>query len=216
MKKITPAQINKTFAALNKKGGNVIGGLLDIFMEEQPALFDYIREGDESLNVDERELLLTAAVMGWHILREAGGARDEIDDDAIDERYETNLDLFNDSREGEAGGSAMDLLAQGNEQRALMDFLAGLMVKRPSSFTGDIRDEALVPMILHLKTVVDCLVLGPREIGEFSQEEFDAAKNTINGMLAPYRNSRFYKKLGKTEKEEAESIITGFGEVMYN
>lgn len=216
MKKITVAQINRTFAALEKKGGNVIRRLMDIFKKEQPALLDYTRDGDENLNADERELLITAAVMGWHIIREAGGSRDEIDDNSIDERYAANLDLFNDTLDGDARGSMMDLLALGNDQRALMNFLTGLMVNRPSSFTGDIRDDALVPMILHLKTVVDCLVLGPCKIGEYSEEDFEAAKNTINGMLAPYRNSRFYKKLSKTEKEEAEFIITGFGEVMYN
>jgi len=86
MKKITAKHINKVIVDLDKKSNTVIQYLLDMFGDEQPALFDYVHEADEKLKRDEVDLLITTALMGWYIIRETLGCDDEVSDDFIDAR----------------------------------------------------------------------------------------------------------------------------------
>jgi len=226
MKKITQKHIDKVIADLDKKSSQVIQYLLDFFSDEQPALFDYIHDADEKLNKDELDLLITAALMGWYIVRETLGCDDEVSDDFIDARLDANFDLFdrkiNERAEG-AEEQMDDILAYFNGQKQLMMFLISLIVERPKSFRGKIRDEALMPMALHLKTAIDCLILDEDEwgealnvSGEYSEEDFKAMKKTINALLESYKKSALYMKLGHTEKDEAGFIISSFSEMMYN
>ena len=162
MKKITLKQVNKIIAALGGKTEIVIKGLVDRISEEQPALFEYLRKADSRFNKKESELLITTAVMGWHIVKEELGCSAEIYEAFIERYYLANLALFDpklvqDARRKE--NSPPEILSKFNKQPELMEFLARLIFDHCKFSYGPLRIKNLFPMLMNLKTFMDCIVL---------------------------------------------------------
>jgi len=65
------------------------------------------------------------------------------------------------SREEEAGDfdeALLSLINDENGEPFLMNFLMNLVVDRPADYGGEIRDQSVPVIIVHLKTVMDCLL----------------------------------------------------------
>lgn len=156
---ISARQIETAMDALDAGGLDALRSLADAFMKEQPELYRYLAEVEDELNDEERDMMMSIALVGWHIVTAALGKRPAADIDGIDERLEANYGLIDAkiNEEDGPGEPLENILAQFNGQKELMTFLVTTIVKRPGEGSDGIRDEALMPMVVHLKTMVDCL-----------------------------------------------------------
>jgi hypothetical protein len=159
MKQIADQDIEKILDDLGDLDDAAIERLFQDMDRENPAIIDYLHEVEGDAFKDaERNLLVDTAIIGWHIIKETVGAR-KVKEGELDERLEKNTDLFDvgddDADESEEELKAM--FSDCNNQPALMLFLVSLVVDQPEERKG-IRDDLLITIIVHLKTVVDCLV----------------------------------------------------------
>ncbi len=171
MKKLTLKQVDKIINRLGGKTEAATGHLLDKFGEEQPALFDYIHKADSRFNRDEADLLITMAVLGWHIVKKGLGRGSEVPNAFIEERFVANIELFDKkirliAKRKEK--SPLTMLSSFNEQPELMAFLGRLIFDRLEGCGGPLRNKNMFPMVMHLKTLVDCLVSDPGKQAEGS------------------------------------------------
>jgi hypothetical protein len=162
IKTITARQIEKAMEDIDAEGKNPLQKLADDFKKEQPALHQYLSETEDELNGEERDMLMTVALVGWYIVRWSLGGATAADVDFIDERLEANYELIEAkiSERAHSDEPLQDILAYYNGQKELITFLVSLFVERPGGGSDGIRDEALMPMVVHLKTMIDCLALG--------------------------------------------------------
>jgi hypothetical protein len=160
MREITGDAINSAIERLGDFGEQAFDALYKKMEKEQPAIMGYLAEAEDELNDDERDFLTQISVVGWHIITTAMGARREVSDDLLDSQFERNIGLFENYSEdkGAPGSDLRALLSTFNGQGALMDFLMSMLVDRPESFEGEIRDEMVPAMMIHMKTVIDCLI----------------------------------------------------------
>ncbi len=224
---INEKDIDSVFAKLNKKKENPFVFLFKKMRKEQPAIYDYIFEAEDDFTKDEREALTTTAAMGWYIIRDILGAENEVSIDFIDERLADNFDLFDELTEGNEleDNRLMETLSADNEQPVLMDFLASLISENPKNFKRKIREAAYFALLVHIKTVIDCLVLDEDEYfedDEYSEEDedpdraLDEIEKEINGIYKKYTKCEIYKALTERQKEDSKFIITSFSEMIYN
>jgi hypothetical protein len=207
MKKITMKQVDKILALLGEQTESITKFLLNRFAEEQPALFDYICKADSRFDRNEADLLITTATMGWHIVREKLGRCSKVCESFIEERYIANLRLFDEKIVRIAKGKEkwpLTIISMFNEQTELMAFLGSLIFDRREGFGGPVRNKNTFPMLMHLKTLVDCLVLSygegterPAERNEkYGREERASARKKTPGRneRCPCGSGKKYKK----------------------
>ena len=160
MEQISVQQIDGVIAGLGTLGENPIDKLFERMDGEQHGVVDYLFEVEgDALNADERDILISFTTLGWHILREFGCVK-TVEDEKLGIMLEKNSDLF-EKKEEETGDFATALhrlLVDDVEQPVLMGFLMNLVVDRPPEYGGDIRDESIPIIMVHIKTVVDCLI----------------------------------------------------------
>ncbi len=165
MKKITEEDIDKALAKLEHAQSNPFDKLFEAMDQEQPALVDYLYEleGDE-LNEDERGMLINVAVISWHIIKETVGVDTRVTDDQIDAQLEKNCSLLDERKEKiqEIDEDFINLFAKFNKQPELMSFIVSLIADRPSEYDGNLREDMIAMISLHIKTLVDCLILAPK------------------------------------------------------
>lgn len=161
MEQISEEKIQEVIAAMNSRGGNPLDSLFEEMDREQHAVTDYLFEVEgESLNDDERDLLITFTTLGWHIIKVSVGAGRIVTDEDLSGRLDRNAEIL-ERREEEKGDfdeALMSVLSEDNEQPVLMGFLLNLVVDRPAEYGGTIRDQFIPVIMLHMKTVVDCLL----------------------------------------------------------
>lgn len=225
MKLISETDVNTAVAKMGAYGDNPIQSLIAVMNGEQGDLLDYLVEVDaDDFNQDERDLLVTVSVTAWFILKDAAGSMPPKSGAFVDYLLERNLDRYEEIGEEEetADGFFDELFAEGAEQPILMGFLSGLVLDRPESYAGEIRDEHVPAILLHVKTVVDALVLdeeewpGSEEVGEYSEEDFAEAGRIVLGLYEEFEKSARFRDLGGREREYARMVIASFGEDMYN
>lgn len=161
MEQISEARISEVITAMNGRGGNPLDKLFEEMDREQHSVTDYLFEVEgDSLNEDERDLLISFTTLGWHIIRESLGKTRTVTDEELSGRLERNAGLL-ETREEETGDfdeALMGMLTDDNDQPVLMGFLVNMVVDRPAEYGGTIRDESVPVMMLHIKTVIDCLL----------------------------------------------------------
>ncbi len=225
MKLISEKEINAAVARMSTYGDDPIGSLLESMGVEQTDLCAYLVEVDkDELNQSERALLLTVVVTAWFIMTETAGAIPPKSGDFLNYLLDCNLDRYEEVIEEEKTDDDFfdEMFAGGAEQLLLMGFLANLVIDRPESYTGEIRDEHIPAIMLHIKTAVDALALdeeewtGGEDVGEFSDEDFEEAGRIVLELYGQYEKSARFKKLNGPDRENARMIITAFGEFMYS
>lgn len=163
MKLIGENEIDEVLGKLEALNKNPFDYLFDQLDKEQPAIVDYLYEVEgEELNEDERDLLINFSTLGWHIIKELTENSKKISPDYLDECLEKNIALLEEQEEREEeelDESLLDIFSELNEQPVLMGFLINLIVDRPDDYSGTVRDEMIPIIILHIKTVVDSLII---------------------------------------------------------
>ncbi len=225
MKQIAEKDIDSVFNTLHKRK-YVLRFLIQKCLKEQPDIFQYLMEvEDDYFTTDERNILNHVVLTGWRIIKSVLDCKRKISPLDLDFQLERNIDLQHEilaNRES-TDKSFIESLYRYNNQPFLMDFLISLFVELPGNISGSIREEAVPVMIIHTKTVMDCLLMdedelpgGAGEGREYSEEDFNLMKERIASLFAKFKETSRYRKFSNTEKEEAEFIITAFSEMMYN
>lgn len=164
MKQISEQDIEKTLGGLEKT--DPFGSLLREMGREQPAIADYLYEAEgNDINDDERELLVNFSALAWKIISESLGRRPEASFEYLGGQLERNIDLVEerDEETGDFDESLISILPEFNQQPVLMGFLMDIITDRPDEYGGTIRDEVIPVIILHIKTIVDCLIIDEKE-----------------------------------------------------
>lgn len=161
MNLITEEKIKEIVSALSSFGNDPLSALFEKMDAQQHFITDYLFEVEgDYLNQDERDLLISFTTLGWHIINETLKIEREINDDELSARLDYNADLLHDKEKemGSFDDALSSMLNDEGEEPFLMLFLMGLVVDRPDEYGGTIRDEAVPVIIMHIKTVMDCLM----------------------------------------------------------
>jgi hypothetical protein len=230
---VTEHDIETILEVLSQEAEEPFIHLLKMVRKEQPYIFQYLREAEsEELNSDERTLLCNVSAAAWYVLKKTVSPAGTVSARHLDARLEANLDLIEgEDREDITGeGDEMSLaglLADFNEQPMLMTFLVDLVTDRPAGYAGNVREEMLPVIVMHVKTIVDSLLLpetadetaGDDEeeetVGEYSDEAFARAREAVEGLYAKFSASSYFRDLDAAQREHARDIVTMFGKVMY-
>ena len=163
MNMIAEQDIDSVVARLGSTEELSMDRLFEKMDGEQHPVVDYLYEveGDD-LNQDERDMMINFSIIGWFIISEILGCSGKVTDTFLGSQLERNADLL-EEREVELGDfedALISVLPEYSGQPVLMGFLANLVIDRPEEYTGDIRNEMIPVIIMHIKTVMDCLILG--------------------------------------------------------
>ena len=160
MEQISVEKIDGTVAGIGALGDNPIDILFERMDGEQHNVVDYLFEVEgDALNADERDILISFTTLGWHILSE-NGCKKTVEEESLGIMLERNSELL-EKKEEESGDfetALHSLLIDDVEQPVLMGFLMNLVVDRPPEYAGDIRGESIPVIMIHMKTVIDCLI----------------------------------------------------------
>ena len=178
MKIITRDEIVKALDEFNKKE-NLFDLLMKDLENEQIAIMEYILEIEEdSINSSERSLLISAVLIGWHIIRSAIGKRKEVDDEYLDLQLQWNLEQICGEDENDEDEDILDeYYAALNGQYELMLHVISFIYEAKEHGAVD-REDNLYVLALHAKTVMDCLLVESREhLKNIEVEESSDADN---------------------------------------
>ncbi len=225
MKLISESDIDTAVERMGSFGTDPLGDLFLRMREEQADLCRYLLEADaDEFNEDERDLLVTISVVAWFIMNEIMGQAPPKSGEFLDYLLERNLDRFEDPDDQDQTADSFfdELITGGAGQPILMDFLIRLALNRPGDYPGVIRDDHVPSIVMHVKTVVDALALDEGEwepeeaVGEYSDEALVEAQGVVSKMYDEFEKSGIFEALGEGERRDARTIITAFGEFMYN
>jgi len=162
MKTITENDIETAINRLNSIQDNPMEQIFEDMDSQQNEIIDYLFEveGDD-LNEDERDLLIDTAVLGWYIVKEIAGCDKKISGNCLDSRLQNNIEIFEEKEEQSTDSEVnlFTIFSESNEQSDLMKFLTGFVIDSLDDKSLNVRDELLVNIMLHVKTIVDCLVI---------------------------------------------------------
>ncbi len=164
MKQITETEIERVTELLELKE-KPLKYLFESMDRREPELFNYIATIDEDeFNDYERSILMAAAATGWHIIEQVKGHNDHIRDFLIDDQLERNIDLFDGYFEGNSDNrNIKKMFIVYNDQPFLIAFLMDFMLNQPPVHNSQLRDDRIFLLSLHLKTVIDCLVVNEED-----------------------------------------------------
>ncbi|TXF90005.1 hypothetical protein FUA23_08620 [Neolewinella aurantiaca] len=151
---IQEATIERILARL-ESGTDDFNVEIQDFAEAQPNLAAYLtNEDSETLNEDERTLLLFGAIVIYQSVMDERIVRDVISEEIIGQLEEDNYALM------PAKGAFRDRLTpffEESEEEELLAFAEDLIVAEADE--DGITKEAREPMFIALKTVIDCLLI---------------------------------------------------------
>lgn len=223
MKQITFKDIKEIVAELSGKGDSVMDAELELIFDEQPGISEFVMNRDE-LNDLEKRILLSTVEVGWYIVKKALGRNKEISEDYLYEQFDRNYVRYQeriylkDTSESEFAAQ----LYTPNNQPKLIDYVVEFIMTAFDEPEKPVREQSITTMVVDAKTVIDCLVIdekiGLAEICDkkYSDKSFKSVKETAAVYVDEFKKTSLYMKLKHKEKDDAESIITGFSEMMYN
>ncbi|MCP4137217.1 MAG: hypothetical protein GY754_39980 [bacterium] len=159
---ITEDHINNALEKLEQSDENPFDGIIEAMDLEQQPLVNYLyeAEGDETSD-EERDLLIFCGAIAWYIFNETTGCKNKIENESLDSQLDKNIELFEKMEEldEDSADDMMDILTKYNNQPELMDFILGFAGDGQQANSDTVREDILLVIILHVKTVIDCLVL---------------------------------------------------------
>ena len=161
MKRINETDIQEILGAVQALHEAPFEYLAAAMQTEQPPLYEYVSavEGN-GLSDAERVVLLQGAVIGWHIVRESCGTGTIIDSEYLYNQLEENIDLL-EERDRDLGDfdEALFSVVDESAQPVLLGFLMDYVVEQQDEYGGAISDEVVPVIVLHLKTVIESLLV---------------------------------------------------------
>jgi len=223
LKKITLDDINNVIEALPENAAEHFDFTDSLLKSEQPSIYDFIHN-DTGLNKHEVELLFHITHIAWFSIRNVLGRTMLISDDYLYEQYDRNFvnyqdDIFQSSK---SDSEINDSLSYPNCQPELISYLVFLISNRLAAPRCRVRQSRVPEIIINAKTVVDCLVIDEEKAlaetcdRKYSDKNYKFVKKTGDVYADEFTKTSFYMKLKHAEKDNTESIITAFCEMMYN
>ncbi len=161
MSEITEGLVNEVWHELVSASADEVDGGIARFRRAQPVLAGYVRAVEEGVFAeDERGELTLFAVWAHEVCRRTGRARREIDEETIEAMLSENERLLT-VMEAAPVTDVMSSAAEWTATYAHMPLL-GAMIHR--AMHGEMEnprrvDDFLGLLMLHAKTLVDCLAL---------------------------------------------------------
>jgi len=223
MQQITFKDITRVISELAKKGVEAMDTELQLMLDEQPGICDFLMNRDE-LNDLEKSILLNTVEAGWYVVKKVLGRNKEISDDYLYEQFDRNFVQYQERIYlKDRSDSEIDAeLYTPNNQPELVDYVVELIMAAFDEPKKPVREQSVTAMIVDAKTVIDCLVIDEeKSLAEicdkkYSDISFKFVKETVAGYVDEFKKTSHYMKLKHKEKDDAESIITAFSEMMYN
>jgi len=223
MKQITFKDIKEIVTELSKKGNKAMDAELELIFDEQPGICDFLMDRDE-LNDVEKSILLSSVEVGWYVVKKILGRNKEISDDYLYEQFDRNFVQYQERvylKDRSDSEIAAELYTP-NNQPDLVDYVVELIMAAFDEPEKPVREQSVTAMIIDAKTVIDCLVIDEQKAlveicdKKYSDKSFKLLKVSVAGYVDEFKKTSLYMKLKHKEKDEAESIITAFSEMMYN
>lgn len=221
MERIAIKDIQKINGRVNRAKKDPFKKMQREFKRQQPVLNAYLNEIITShFEGKEGALFYHVALLVWRIVDEVIGCEAEVSENYINVQIDRNTDLFEAFFEKERNPEEfVEMLYVYNKEPNLTEFMVGFLSQAEED-GGGISEESFPMMVMHLKTLVDCLVLDEEEWGidferEFSDEKLGEVKELMKSYGRSFEKSKFYKNLSREEKKNSPFILTAFGEMMY-
>jgi hypothetical protein len=158
MKKVTDKIIDGCIDASESMSEEKMEKLMEAFSEEQPMLFSYIfSEENGPISEEEHSFLEYLAMIIWMAYKKVQPeAHDKISEEEIGDAEEANFEVIENSKAKDFSGK-IDSFFEGYEQEELLAFVEEALTE--DDFEGDaiISQEAIEPMFVSLKTMIDVL-----------------------------------------------------------
>jgi uncharacterized protein YecA (UPF0149 family) len=229
MKQITFEDIKDTIVKLAEGSEDKYFSELDKLNQEQPAVVEFLLSRDE-LNEDEMDVLQHSTQVAWYIVKKTLKRKNKISEDYLYEQFDRNYVVYIDNIISKDEGddledddsSISEELHKPNNQPVLVDYLAGIIIESVDDPDSPLREAMGSAMILDLKTVIDCLVIGEEKAlaevcdKKYSEKSFQSISESVEVYTGEFKKSSYYMKLNHKEKDEAQAIIRNFSEMMYH
>ena len=158
MKPISSDIVEKTWKELGEMSPQKIPELIHLMQKQQPLVLAYLLGvGGDTLNQDERELLLYLGVVVWQIVLQGDTPLPEITANALEEVEESNMKML-EYLEGESETDFIDTVEKIIDnycQPEILRYAVEALMEEPEEGCL-IRDENKGIMMIYLKTVIDC------------------------------------------------------------
>lgn len=161
MKLIKEDEIKEILSAIEALHESPFESLTEIMRSEQPSVYEYLFAVEANgLSETERAVLIHAGVMGWYIVKELSGTGTIIDSEYLYNQLELNIDLLEErDRDLDDFDEALFSVVDESAQPVLLGFLMDYVVDRQDEYAGEISDEVIPVIVLHLKTVIESLLV---------------------------------------------------------
>ena len=156
---LEPALVQDVWDALCDATRDEIHAWNADFRRRQPAIVGFLRAAEEEIfQDDDRGALLLHGLWAWRAFLAAHHEPREIDEDDLEAAYTANeRTMF--ELEASTAANVMDTAADWTETYRQMPLLAAILQQAMSGDLAETRrvDDFLGLIILHMKTVIDCL-----------------------------------------------------------
>ena len=159
MKTISGKIIDRTWKRINEASEEEAQRLLDLMAKQQPFIVAYLLAVEETLMGDnERGQLMLIGLILWEILSTENSSLRQITMDDLEAAEQVNIEFL---EELEAGSemdhmaSLQNLMTTYNQTPLLSAVIESLMAEDAEE--PELASENIGLVLLHLKTVLDCL-----------------------------------------------------------
>ncbi|MCX7679994.1 MAG: hypothetical protein N2316_12375 [Spirochaetes bacterium] len=157
---ITEKNINRVLDSLASLESDPFFKLCTMMDNQQKNISKYLIDVEPNFfNEEENYLLFTLTALAWHIINESVIIIREVHYDELIAQLDANVKLI--EKEVKNSSNSVECLVSiainEGAQPVLMSLIVGLLVNRPKNNGVNVRDAAIPIIILHVKTVVDCL-----------------------------------------------------------
>jgi len=166
MEPISADMIEKTLQRMDEMTASDVKALMDLMGKEQPYVLAYLLSvGGDSLNLDERELLIYLGTVIWQIMRQSSGLFSpdgsirQISAETLDKFEEKNwkmLEYLQDEPEADFEDTVEKIFKNYPQPEVLRYVIESLMAESEEAEDYFIRDENIGIMSIYLKTIIDC------------------------------------------------------------
>ncbi len=160
MKPISSKIVEKTWKRIGGMSPAEMPKLVSLMNRKQPFIIAYLMGvGGDTLNQDERELLVYLGVVVWQIMSQGSVSLPKITGEALDKAERVNMKMLEYlEAELEPGFTqVVKTILNSYNQIEVLRYVVEALMEESEEEACLIRDESKGLLLLYLKTVIDCL-----------------------------------------------------------
>ena len=158
MKPISASIVKKTWRKMEKISPDEARQFVNLMSREQPFILVYLMAiGGDTLNQDERELLLYLGIVIWQIMLQGDTPLPKITRETLDNVEKSNMKML-EYLEGESDVDfveTVEKIVANYPQPEILKYVLEALMEKPEG-NSLIRDINKGAMFIYLKTVIDC------------------------------------------------------------